>query len=77
MMDDGYLKEILMESIDIISILNELIKKETMVGVDYSGVYDDLKWNKIILRNRLDSLNEAENHWMTAKDYLDKLNEEE
>lgn len=77
MMDDGYLKEILMESIDIISILNELIKKETMVGVDYSGVYDDLKWNKIILRNRLDSLNEAENHWMTAKDYLDKLNEKE
>lgn len=77
MMDDGYLKEILMESIDIISILNELIKKETMVGVDYSGVYDDLKWNKIILRNRLDSLNEAENHWMTAKDYLDKLNEDE
>lgn len=76
-MDDGYLKEILMESIDIISILNELIKKETMVGVDYSGVYDDLKWNKIILRNRLDSLNEAENHWMTAKDYLDKLNEKE
>ena len=76
MMDDEYLKEILMESIDIISILNELIKKETMVGVDYSGVYEDLKWNKIILRNRLDSLNEAENHWMTAKDYLDKLNEE-
>lgn len=77
MMDEEYLKEILMESIDIISILNELIKKETMVGVDYSGVYEDLKWNKIILRNRLDSLNEAENHWMTAKDYLDKLNEEE
>lgn len=77
MMDEEYLKEILMESIDIISILNELIKKETMFGVDYSGVYEDLKWNKIILRNRLDSLNEAENHWMTAKDYLDKLNEEE
>lgn len=77
MMDEEYLKEILMESIDIISILNELIKKETMVGVDYSGVYEDLKWNKIILRNRLDSLNEAETHWMTAKEYMEKLNEDE
>ena len=76
MMDKDDLKEILMEAIDVVSLLNELIKKETMVGVDYTGVYEDLKWNKIMLRNRLEALDEAESHWMTAKEYLEKLNEE-
>lgn len=76
MMEKEELKEMLMEAIDIVSIINELLKKETMVNVDYSGVYDDLKWNKIMLRNRLDSLNEAQNHWITAKEYLKKLDEE-
>lgn len=76
MMDKEDLKEMLMEAVDIVSLINELLKKETMVGVDYSGVYDDLKWNKIMLRNRLDSLDEAETHWKTAKEYLEKLNEE-
>ena len=76
MMEKEELKEMLMEAIDIVSIINELLKKATMVDVDYSGVYDDLKWNKIMLRNRLDSLNEAQNHWITAKEYLKKLDEE-
>ena len=75
-MEKEELKEILFESIEILSIINELIKKETMVGVDYMGVYEDLKWNKIILRNRLEALEEAESNWMTAKEYLEKLNED-
>lgn len=76
MMEKEELKELLMEAIDIVSIINELLKKETMVDVDYREVYDDLKWNKIMLRNRLDSLNEAQNHWITAKEYLKRLDEE-
>lgn len=76
MMDREDLREILMEAIEVVSLINELLKKETMVGVDYTGVYEDLKWNKIMLRNRLEALDEAESHWMTAKEYLEKLNEE-
>ena len=76
MMDREDLKEMLMEAVDVVSLINELIKKETMVGVDYTGVYEDLRWNKIMLRNRLEALDEAESHWMTAKEYLEKLDEE-
>lgn len=75
MMDKEDLKEMLMEAVEVVSLINELIKKETMVGVDYTGVYEDLRWNKIMLRNRLEALDEAESHWMTAKEYLEKLNE--
>lgn len=76
MMDREDLMEILMEAVEVVSLINELLKKETMVGVDYSGVYEDLRWNKIMLRNRLEALDEAETHWMTAKEYLEKLDEE-
>ena len=76
MMDREDLKEMLMEAVEVVSLINELLKKETMVGVDYTGVYEDLRWNKIMLRNRLEALDEAETHWMTAKEYLEKLNEE-
>lgn len=65
-----------MEAVEVVSLINELLKKETMIGVDYTGVYEDLRWNKIMLRNRLEALDEAETHWMTAKEYLEKLNEE-
>ena len=75
-MDREDLKEMLMEAVDVVSLINELIKKETMVGVDYTGVYEDLRWNKIMLRNRLEALDEAESHWITAKEYLEKLDEE-
>ena len=75
-MDREDLKEMLMEAVEVVSLINELIKKETMVGVDYTGVYEDLRWNKIMLRNRLEALDEAETHWMTAKEYLEKLDEE-
>lgn len=75
-MDREDLKEMLMEAVEVVSLINELLKKETMVGVDYTGVYEDLRWNKIMLRNRLEALDEAETHWMTAKEYLEKLNEE-
>lgn len=76
MNDREDLREILMEAVEVVSLINELLKKETMVGVDYTGVYEDLRWNKIMLRNRLESLEEAESHWMTAKEYLEKLDEE-
>ena len=76
MMDNEDLKELLMEAVEVVSLINELLKKETMVGVDYTGVYEDLRWNKAMLRNRLEALDEAETHWMTAKEYLEKLNEE-
>ena len=76
MMDREDLMEILMEAVEVVSLINELLKKETMVGVDYTGVYEDLRWNKIMLRNRLEALDEAETHWMTAKEYLVKLDEE-
>lgn len=75
-MDREDLKEMLMEAVEVVSLINELIKKETMGGVDYTGVYEDLRWNKVMLRNRLESLEEAESHWMTAKEYLEKLDEE-
>lgn len=75
-MNDSDLMKILMESVEIISIVNDLLKRETMINVDYGGVYDDLRWNKIILRNRLEALDEAESNWITAKEYLEKLNEE-
>ena len=75
MNDREYLKEILFEAVEIISMLTELIKKETMIGVDYTGVDEDLKWNKMILRNRLEALDEAESNWMSAKEYLEKLEE--
>ena len=75
MNDRDDLKEILFEAVEIISMLNELIKKETMMNVDYTGVYEDLKWNKMILRNRLEALEEAESNWVTAKEYLEKLEE--
>ena len=76
MMDKDDLKEMLMEAVEVVSLINELIKKETMVNVDYTGVYEDLRWNKIMLRNRLEALDEAESNWMTAKEYLEKLNGE-
>ena len=75
MMDKDDLKEMLLEAVEVVSLINELIKKETMVNVDYSGVYEDLRWNKVMLRNRLEALDEAESHWMTAKEYLEKLDE--
>ena len=75
--DKEILNEILMEAVEILAIINELIKKEPMINVDYNGVYEDLKWNKIILRNRLDDLDSAETRWRTAHKYMEKLNEEE
>ena len=75
--DKEILKEIIMEAVEILTITTELIKKETMVGVDYSGVYEDLKWNKIMLRNRFEDLDGAETRWRTAHEYMEKLNEEE
>jgi len=74
--DREILKEILFEAVEVLSLANELLKKETMVNVDYTGVYEDLKWNKIILRNRLEALGEAESRWMTAHEYMEKLNGE-
>lgn len=78
MSDKEEVRNLLMEAIDIVSILNELVKIENMCNVDYSEVSDDLRWNKLMLRNRLDSLNELKTEkkdWKTAKEYLDKVSE--
>lgn len=78
MTNNEEVRKLLMEAIDIVSILNELVKIENMYNVDYSEVYDDLIWNKLMLRNRLDSLNELKTEkkdWKTAKEYLDKVSE--
>lgn len=78
MSNNEEVKNLLMEAIDIVSILNELVKIENMCNVDYSEVSDDLRWNKLMLRNRLDSLNELKTEkkdWKTAKEYLDKVSE--
>lgn len=78
MSNNEEVKKLLMEAIDMVCILNELVKIENMYNVDYSEVYDDLIWNKLMLRNRLDSLNELKTEkkdWKTAKDYLDKVSE--
>ena len=75
-MDKEDLKRVLMEAVEVVSLINELLKKETLVGVDYTGVYEDLRWNKIMLRNRLEALEEVEAHWVTAKEYFEKLDEE-
>lgn len=74
--DNSELKELMSVSIDIVSILNELLKLENMVNVDYSEVDTDLKWNRQILRNRLDQLKELrdnKHNWNTAKTYLEKV----
>lgn len=78
MTNNEEVKKLLMEAIDMVCILNELVKIENMCNVDYSEVYDDLIWNKLMLRNRLDSLNELKTEkkdWKTAKEYLDKVSE--
>ena len=78
MTNNEEVRKLLMEAIDIVSILNELVKVENMCNVDYSEVSDDLRWNKLMLRNRLDSLNELKTEkkdWKTAKEYLDKVSE--
>lgn len=78
MTNNEEVRKLLMEAIDIVCILNELVKIENMCNVDYSEVYDDLIWNKLMLRNRLDSLNELKTEkkdWKTAKEYLDKVSE--
>lgn len=78
MTNNEEVKKLLMEAIDIVCILNELVKIENMQKVDYSEVSDDLRWNKMVLRNRLDSLNELKTEkkdWKTAKDYIDKVSE--
>ena len=78
MSNNEEVKKLLMEAIDMVCILNELVKIENMYNVDYSEVYDDLIWNKLMLRNRLDSLNELKTEkkdWKTAKKYLDKVSE--
>lgn len=78
MTNNEEVKKLLMEAIDMVCILNELVKIENMYNVDYSEVYDDLIWNKLMLRNRLDSLNELKTEkkdWKTAKEYLDKVSE--
>lgn len=73
-MENNEVLELLLVSIDIVSIVNELNKKENMVNADYSDVLTDLKWNRHILRNRLEHLDEIrEYNWKVSKEYMEKL----
>ena len=49
-------QEILKVCVDLVSIANELCKLEDGCGVDYSDVITDLKWNRMVLENRLRGL---------------------
>ena len=49
-------QEILKVCVDLVSIANELSKVEDGCGVDYSDVITDLKWNRMVLENRLRGL---------------------
>ncbi len=49
-------KEILKVCVELVSTANELSKVETGCGVDYSDVITDLKWNHMVLKNRLNTL---------------------
>lgn len=50
------IKELLFISIEIISKLNELGKIETGENADYTDVISELKWNLMVLNNRLNDL---------------------
>ena len=76
MNDKKILKDLLFESIQVLSIVNELLKIETMDKVDYSDILEDLKWCKVMLNNRLVNLkgsNYKSSNWVTAHQYLDKV----
>lgn len=56
------IKTLLEETSEIRLILTELKDYETGEGVDYSGIVTEIKWNKLMLRNRLNQLKrEAKN----------------
>lgn len=56
------IKTLLEETSEIRLILTELKDYETGEGVDYSGIVTEFKWNKLMLRNRLNQLKrEAKN----------------
>lgn len=56
------IKTLLGETSEIRLILTELKDYETGEGVDYSGIVTEFKWNKLMLRNRLNQLKrEAKN----------------
>jgi len=53
------LKEILGVCIDLICIARQLADIENGCGADYEDVITDLKWNRMVLQNRLNSLKEG------------------
>jgi len=56
------IRTLLEETSEIRLILTELKDYETGEGADYSGIITEIKWNKLMLRNRLNQLKrEAKN----------------
>ena len=56
------IRTLLGETSEIRLILTELKDYETGEGADYSGIVTEFKWNKLMLRNRLNQLKrEAKN----------------
>ncbi len=56
------IKTLLEETSEIRLILAELKDYEAGEGADYSGIVTEFKWNKLMLRNRLNQLKrEAKN----------------
>ena len=53
------LKEILCVCIDLVCISKQLCEIDDGCGADYEDVITDLKWNRMTLQNRLNSLKEG------------------
>ena len=50
------LKEILCVCIDLVCVAKQLVECDDGCGADFSEVLTDLKWNRMTLNNRLNSL---------------------
>ena len=58
---DEQVKDVLNLAIDILCIARKLGEKETGENADYSDIITELRWNKVMLNNRLVDLNERDN----------------
>lgn len=59
---DKILLEIIENAKKIVEISTNLSFEENFENVDYSDVLTDIKWNKMVLENRLNDLNRRKLH---------------
>lgn len=59
---DKILLEIIENAKNIVEISKNLNEIEDFENVDYSDVLTDIKWNKMVLENRLNDLNRRKLH---------------